>query len=204
MKMRQTLLVFLLALMGGFIGGHLSRGVPVGQEAFAERATDGKRVIEAGEFRLVDQKGLRLASLTIREESGQAALAFYDDKGQERFLLGINYDRQPGMALFDRNGLTNLSVGIPADGQPNLAMYNERGRQTLGVVQEGVYLIAEDGTTRTFLGRGTLRLNDANATLRTALGSLEPPGDKGPGGSRRAVSSLVLFDENGNLLWSAP
>jgi hypothetical protein len=204
MNKKQFCFVMALALFAGLIGGALSSKSTQGKEVFAQKLAKHRKVIEAEAFRLLGKNGERVALLSVKEETGQAALAFYDNEGNERFVLGINFDKQPGMALFDKKGTINLALGIPEDGNANLSIYNGEGNQTLGIVHGGIYLIADDGTTRAFLGRDRLHLIDGKGRLRAALGSLEAKKEKAAPVGKRDISSLVLLDEKENVVWSAP
>jgi len=93
--------------------------------------------------------------------------------------------------VVDQAGKLRAALGTASDGSPSLTLADQAGksRATLG--------IASDGSPG-------LQLYDQAGQLRAALGwtQLEAIGTGET--VNRAVSSLVLSDKNGKVIWQAP
>lgn len=97
--------------------------------------------------------------------------------------------------------------------QPGLFLYGPDGKERVGLTLLGtsarpaMALSDAKGNTRLWLGlnpKGAPQavLYDADRHLRAALGAITL---QGPGGPKRLpVSSMILSDENGKLIWRAP
>jgi len=83
------------------------------------------------------------------------------------------------------------TLAVPADGTPGLALCGKDG-------QGGAVLhMSPDGSTR-------LYLLDKDQHLRALLGSTELTMPLTGSTEVRPESSLVLFDKDGKVIWSAP
>jgi len=111
-----------------------------------------------------------------------------DKDGKRRAALGMVFG-EPSLALFDKNDKRRALLSL-LDGEPGLYLYdkNEQPRAALGM----------DG------GEPGLWLKDKNNKLRAALGRAELEVMKTGETRQRPAGSLVLFDKDGNVIWSAP
>ena len=110
-----------------------------------------------------------------------------DADGKRRAWLGVDKDG-PGLHLLDENGKPRAVLTVTKDG-PGLNLYDEKGngRAALGVLKDGaaLALFDEKGKGRTTLG--------VNQTVTPDGKTITYP-----------ESSLLLFDEKGKRIWSAP
>jgi len=87
--------------------------------------------------------------------------------------------------VVDEDGKPRAALG-PVDGEP------------------GLWLADKNGTYRAALnllgGDSYLRFTDKDGQLRAVLGEVTEAGET----RQRPVSSLVLFDKEANVIWSAP
>jgi len=134
-----------------------------------------QRVVEAEEFRLVDESGELRAMLKLVE--GKPVLDFYDEKGVLRAVLGMVVEGLPGLGLYDENGKIRVGLGVGEAG-PSIGIYdeNEHTRNALYMQKDGQHLV----------------LVDENGAVRAFLSVTQD----GP--------SLGLRDATGKTLWSAP
>lgn len=155
---------------------------------------------EAGRWRALALAGIALVALafllgasgaeTAQDEVRAQRFTVVDAKGQERGVLHVSEYGSLRLDLFDPKKVLRASLYLGKQGSPALNMFDDKGnmRASLGVRADGL---------------PSLGLYDVEG-LRAVLGytKLEAAGS-GKAGDR-PVSSLVLFDENGNVLWRAP
>lgn len=95
------------------------------------------------------------------------------------------------LRLVDKDGNVLAALAASSDtGEPFLIIYdkNKKYRTMLGLV---------DGTAR-------LVLRDSDANTRLALGGTELISTRKGAEEHRAESSLVMFNKEGKVIWSAP
>jgi len=158
MNRRQFSLLLVLSLLAGLVGGILTSQFFLGTPVLAEKKAGPQRVVIAEEFRLVDNEGKILStwgmyaggpgivlfskngqfravfSLTSPEEG--PVLAFADNKGNHRAIVGLGAERQPYVTLRDQAGKERISLSLDDDGDPYLALYDqaENERAILGTM----------------------------------------------------------------------
>jgi len=167
-----------IALAAGFAGGLASnvfRLPPSGEDKAL------KQIVVAHEFHLVDEEG------------------------RDRWVLKLSKDEEPTFTFVNKNGWAPMAVGINREGLPFFNMVLEPNRKS------GPSLIVMDSQmkSRALLGLSEsgdphLFLLDETGQKRLALGSVEFTHPLTGVTEKRPCSSIVLFDEDGNVLWSAP
>ncbi len=165
MRRKQLVFVLLVGLISGFLGGVLSIWFLMPPSVWAQ--DEVPKVIEAREFRVVDEEGKARIELTSRI-SGAPALVFYGDReGDFRVILD-----QSSLEIYgpDKNQKDYSRL--------HFLVSSETGPQ--------IILVDEHANYRAVLGSTQLTHPDTGST------------------EIRAPSSLVLFDEYGNVVWSAP
>lgn len=167
------------------------------------------RLVEAGEFRLVDEKGTVRASLTARKSA--AALMLADEAGTVRARLAL--EGSPRMELSDAGGTTQASVSLGADGAPTLSLGAEKqARATVRIGSDGASdLTLTDGNdhARAALalaadGSPRVALYDEEGSLRASLGATPLKELRSGASEKTPPSSLVLFDKKGGVVFKAP
>ncbi|MFA6470992.1 MAG: hypothetical protein WCU00_03040 [Candidatus Latescibacterota bacterium] len=110
-----------------------------------------------------------------------------DDKGRIRARLTVK-ELGGVLGLYDENGKPRAALSVIKDG-PGLLLYDERGegRASLTIIRRGPELIFRDekGKIRTTIGVSQTETPDGKVTTYPE-------------------SSLLLFDPEGNSIWSAP
>ena len=164
-------------------------------------------------FSLHDSQGeFRVILGTWMEGTPQVTLLDKSSEGRASLRLGQGND--PALELRDKEGHTRLAAKVGLQGDPSLLLMDERQtvRAHLGFSEEEDVLLNfydETGEPRAGLGvleqgEPTLQMGDARGNLRLTLGATrlktEAPGQK----LFTPVSSILLLDEAGGLLWSAP
>lgn len=126
----------------------------------------------------------------VQEEVRAKRFVVVDSDGESRGVLHLSEYGSLRLDLYDVKDVLRASLYLGKQGSPALNMFDEKGnmRASLGVRSDG---------------KATLGLYDVEG-LRAVLGytKLEAMGSGKTG--ERPVSSLVLFDENGNVVWRAP
>jgi hypothetical protein len=167
------------------------------------QATQGKvaKVIEAEKFVLRDADGkgrARLESLP----SGLVRLVLLDKDENVQSVLGVGVGR-PSLVLAGRNNKTILTTSFLS--------ISGKSRLTLAVLPSGEQSLAltdNTGRTRAELaievdGSSTFGLFDRTGTARAVLGSTSLESETGVI-EKRPESSLVLFGDDGKVIWKAP
>jgi hypothetical protein len=158
-------------------------------------AQAGVKEIRANGFVVEDENGKTRASLILTESGPQ--LQLLDENGKSVVLLSVSKEG-PSIGLTDENGKPRAVLRVAKD-KPSLSLHDENGKEraTLMVGIQGPYLTLydENDKLRADLsvseGGSSLSLSDENGEERAALGMYDKP-------------DLVLFDENGELIWAAP
>ena len=163
-------------------------------------------VIEAREFRVLDEQGMKRVDLVAD------GLRFYDEQGTYRVGLGVG-----GLDFFDEQGTVRAGLGE----EDGLRFYDEQGTGRVGLGVGGLDFFDEQGTVRTGLGEARLNFADEQGTLRVTLGAdslgfvdeqeairLQLGRVTVINSSTKAETTypaaLVLFDEDGDVIERLP
>lgn len=180
MAKRQYVVMLILALVAGVIGGALSSKI-LWRQSQTPEDLELKKVIVANEIHLVDHRGRARWVLAFSKE-GEPSLTFVNKDGWAPMAMGVN-----------RNGFPffNMVLQPSKGGGPSLSLMDGsmKNRAVLGLWEDG---------------EPYLTLLDRNGQVRATLGSTEVKNPWTGANVRRPSSSLVLFDEEGKIIWSAP
>jgi hypothetical protein len=127
MSTKQNILTIVLALLTGFLGGVLSDRFSVEDTVFA--AKPEKKVIEAHEFRLVDEAG-RYRGAFVSGPEGAPGLSLLDKNGKARGAFYTGADCNPGLSLHDKDGKVRAAFFITPDAAPSVMLFDEKGKVT--------------------------------------------------------------------------
>jgi hypothetical protein len=119
-----------------------------------------------------------------------------DENGKVRATLAMTEDG-PMLSLSDENGRTRAALRV-ADGRPSLSLHdvggNERACLMVGMLGPYLTMYDDNDKLRADLSVGedssSLSLSDDNGNERAVIGIFDEPG-------------FVLFDENGELIWTS-
>jgi hypothetical protein len=168
----------LVALFAGLIGGMLSTKF---LQPEPEQSKDLRNIVVAHEFHLVDEEG------------------------RERWVLNLSKNGEPSFTFVNKNGWAPMAIGINKEGLPFFNMVlepNHKGGPSLIMMDSQMKSRALLGLSNK--GEPQLSLFDENGQKRLALGSAEFTNPLTGLRETRACSSILLFDEDGKVLWSAP
>jgi len=165
--------------------------------ALAGEATgpvSGAEVVRAERFEVVDTQGRVRATLGMI--FGSPDLTLFDEKGEVRAMLTLDFDGSPALYMNDEKGEVRAEVAVHFDGMPRVWLFDEAGesRVELDLLGGGPNLTLRDenGEPRALVGVDAdgpgLVLYDENGERRAWLNL---SAEIGPG--------LVLFDENGEV-----
>jgi len=171
----------ILALVAGLIGGFVSNRFLSPGPMDSQNDVNSKSVIVANEFHLVDEDG------------------------KDRWVLKLSSAGEPNITFINNNGWAPMAIGVNKEGFPFFNMIQEphqKGGPSF-ILMDGemknraVLGLKEDGAPHlTFL--------DNNGQLRATFGSTDLKNPFTGLAEKRPCSSLVLFDEDGKIIWSAP
>ena len=180
MEKRQYIFMLALALIAGAIGGGLA-GKVFWKRAQAPEDLELKKVIVANEIHLVDHAGKARWVLAFSKE-GEPSVTFVNKEGWAPMAMGVNKN---GFPFF------NMILQPLKGGGPSLTLMDGRmkNRAVLGLWEDG---------------EPYLSLRDRNGQVRATLGSTDLKHPLTGANIRSPCSSLVLFDEEGKIIWSAP
>jgi len=194
MSKKQFSLIVTVAVFSGLVGGGLTSWLLMTQLVMAQDSPP--KVIQAQEFQVVDDVGrvrIRLGFGTF-DDSGdgeETHLLFLDETGVEHVMIRDTFGG-PYLQLQKSTTSGSISLGSTLAGKPVLKMMDRRfggGGINLELSPEGlpnITLFDQDTSSRAIFGTTELKHPNTGST------------------EIRAVSSLVLFDEEGKVVWSAP
>jgi hypothetical protein len=200
MSRKQYISLAVLALAAGLAGGMVSSWFFSNQLVFAREAT--KKAAEISpELRVIMAREINLLGLDRKpriklavDQNGEPGLHYYDEKGRYRAGFSVGQGT-PALTMRDKSGL-RLQIGLTRlmsteDEWPTILFMDKKGveRVILALDIEGrphLALKNAKGDNRVVLGYDALK--------QTQTGVIE----------KRPLSSLVLFNEKGNVIWQAP
>jgi hypothetical protein len=178
LKRLYYFLFVVIALAAGVIGGMLSNKF---LQPEPEQGKNLKNIIVAHEIHLVD------------------------DEGRERWVLALSREGEPHVTFVNRHGWAPMAMGINKEGLPFFNMVLEPNQKA------GPSLIMMDSqmNSRALLGLNLdgepyLTFLDKSGQNRLVMGSTEFADPLTGLHEKRQCSSIILFDETGRILWSAP
>ena len=192
MSKKQYSLIVVLAFVGGLMGGVLSSRLLMGQPARAENKATSLQIIDAEEFRVVDKNGRKRAQLMLTD-LGSPALILRDENELIRLHLQLVPKGFPVLWFRDENGLLKASLSLRPEGDVHFI---------LGAKES----IVKENAVEIFVGKSgaNVSLYDGNGNLRTVLGSTTFRDQKRGMIRRRSLSSLVLFNNMGDVVLQTP
>ena len=227
MNTKQYLGLVLVVAVAGFMGGVVSSSVSISQFALADMTEPLERQsISAREFKLVDEHGKVRAKFALQDTSPRSqewGLWLFDQEGKECSQLvtntgnwttlhlhttqkseaklrggGVLFETHPGGAYGQvAYGLNYIEFGERSDttGGPSISL------TSIGQVGHGtgriVMSAAEDGAA-------SIKIRDAKDRIRAVMGSTSTVTPTTGVEHSRPESSLVLSDQQGNVIWQAP
>src|SRR5712692_8737214 len=229
MSKKQYGVVLVVAVVAGLVGSVVSSWFLMGSPVFAQKAPQHEKVLQAEKFEVVDRDG-KLRAVLGTDPSGSVNLLLYDRAGKQGAgQFGMLPNGNSGLLLYDQAGKIRATLqlldGEPSldlsgkdekprvqlfttDGEPRLRLLDQAGklRAALGIFdgEPGLSFLDKEGKQRVMLfttdGEPRLELLDKNEEIRAILGYTELALRTGST-EKRAVSSLVLLDKDGKVLW---
>jgi hypothetical protein len=196
MSKKQFAIVLLAALIGGIIGGLLSSRFFITKEAYATNGVK-QQIITASEFRVIDDTGKIVSSF------GEKGLLI--DGGEVSVKLdswGLRIDwNTPGNRAFEKAVSQLCPFGFT---------YTEYSKKEVKELDKTLFKFAaempniEIGYDQNEPGP-SIRLRDTKQRkLRMVLGPYELIGSKTGSRIIRPTSSIVMFNDQGTVIWQAP
>jgi len=208
MKKRDYALMLTIAMFFGLVGGGVISWIINSQTVFAEKATGNEKVIVAEEFRLVDKNGAQLATLHV-DQAGQPNLVINDNAHTPRLTMVFGSEGALYFGLNDKKGKKTVFMEVDDKGASKLGM--GKPNVLLSVSADGRPLMnLSDGTRpRAVLGLWpdgdpNLTLRDKDGNRRAVFGRIEPESSQIAIIDKRPISSLVLYGEDGRVIWNTP
>ena len=200
MSRKQYISLVVLALVAGLAGGMVSSWFFSNQLVFAREAT--KKAAEISpELSVIMAREINLLGLDRKtrirlavDANGEPGLHYYDEKGRYRAGFSIGQGT-PALTMRDKSGL-RLQSGLTR-------------LMSTGEEWPAILLMDKNGVERIVLaldieGRPHLALKNATGDNRVVLGYAALKQTQTGVIEKRPLSSLVLFNEKGNVIWQAP
>jgi hypothetical protein len=92
------------------------------------------KILEAQEFRLLDDEGRVRAKIFLEDDEPKVALFSKDDK--KRAAIGLLPTGEAGVALYDDKGTYHFLINVSANGNPDLSIKDKNGREMYLVQRE--------------------------------------------------------------------
>ena len=190
MKSMQYVLMLALSIISGFLGGVLSVWFLMPPSVLAQ--DESPKVITAERIEIVDENGAKRLILL----AGGIALA--DPDGTIRVSLYENVEGGAGFLVYDEQQKRRVRLALANSSVGSLQFYDDTGEEmkaSLGVTNGGASLNLYGG--KVMLGSGlegtVLRLSAQEGNSRFTIGIVKSDQPR-----------VVLQDEEGKVVWSAP
>lgn len=189
-------------------------------QEFILRDTGGKVRAKIGmtadlgpELSFLDTTGKNRVSLSLSDQVDQGILGFADKDGRRRILLKENL-----LWLLDRKQSVRGFLSLEDDGSPTLGVSGEMKGPGIDQPQiqlgerNGIPVLQlsdQKGKIRTQLelkpsGLPSLTLSDDKEQHRAVLGTTSLVNKNTGAKTQTAESSLILFNEDGKVIWETP
>lgn len=200
MSRKQYISLVVLALAAGLAGGMVSSWFFSNQLVFAKEATKKAEEISP-EFRVIMAREINLLGLDRKpriklavDQNGEPGLHFYNEKGCYRAGFSVGQGT-PALTMRDKSGL-RLQIGLmrlisTGDEWPTILLMDNKG------VERAILTLDIEG-------RPHLALKNAKGNNLVVLGFADLKHTQTGVIEKRPLSSLVLFNEKGNVIWQAP
>jgi hypothetical protein len=180
-KVTKNILMVMVAFAAGLVGGMLSSMWLRSDGTKVQQEPGPKTVVVANEFHLVD------------------------DHGKDRWVLKLSMDGEPNITFINKNGWAPMAMGVNKSGLPYFNMVLEPRKKA------GPSFVLMDSQIRNRAllgldgeGHPYLTFLDQTGQVRAALGSAELINPATGLREKRPSSSLVLMDEQGEVVWCSP
>ena len=138
MKKRDFILLLAVSIVSGLMGGFIANQVFNGKTAIAQSGQEALGLVQAQEFRLVDDQGKIFAVLAVSSALKEPYFIINGKDGKQRVILDLD-DGNPRMILKDSEAQTRLILGtsevtsrfkgtIEKRPPSSLVMFNKEGR----------------------------------------------------------------------------
>lgn len=193
MKRQQQLWFIVFSLLAGLIGGFISNQIFQTKSAFAEKKPKVQKVVVAEEFRLVNNKGEIRA--VLKAQAGKTELRLTDGYSSNVELATSTF---LGASLWlNYKGYTEVFMAAKRAAKVNLSDTLNNIGVTANAPRMGLYYGKPNVQRITLYGESFLYPN-------VRIGNMETVDKKTGVTHHHPVSSIILFNEKGDVLWSAP
>ena len=166
---------------------------------------------------LFDGKGHRRGSLSLDSDGSPSYTLTGND---QKSTITLDISSGPSLRFSDSSGHSRVDLSLEEDGAPALTFYDqmeyahanvkdlvgktaeETERRTKGWIKARIQSIR--ARLHVSSGQPLLTLHDHKGKTRAVLGAVKLEGTRSGGVEQRPVSSLVLFDQKGQVMWQAP
>jgi len=197
MSKNQFVLTLLVATFSAFLGGTFGVWLLMPPSVMAQ--DEVQKVIEAQEFRVVDEDGVVRGSIGLNQSG--VTLNFRDVTGTKSAEVLVT-EIGVGIVLSDESQESAIRM-MTGESSGYSSISITAAESTLIATPNILTVSHPAGSILVDAEKPMIRVADSRHAPRAILGvtSLTPP----TGSTEiRAPSSLVLFDEEGNVVWSAP
>jgi len=190
--------------VGLFVGNHVEPRMSLldkdGKARTEMKLSDGEPSLE-----LSDKDEKTRAGLKLYE--GAPSLLLTDKSEKIRTWLHIDADEEPSLVMYDKD--TRKRATLLPNGLGFIDQDKTRAMLTLAQGKPGLILFDKNEKTRAELslaldGEPSLELSDQVGKTHATLGHAELKDQRTGSIEKRSASSLVLFGEDGKVIWEAP
>lgn len=178
------------------------------------------KLVEATEFRLVDQKGTVRAALAVGR--GGTTISLNNGAGRPRLSLAVGDDGAPRVDLLDRSDSPRASLSLAGDGSPQLSLTGSpridlaeeagKPRMSLAVGSDGEATVSLGGPPEKAFakvdvradGCPSLKFFDDDGSIRASVGCTALKEAGSGANANTEASSIVLFDKRGRVVYKEP
>jgi hypothetical protein len=148
------------------------------------------------------------------DADGNPDISLYDRTSRERLALNLSSAGDPSCVLRHSTGNNPVAFYIDEQGHPRLDMYDRGTKAGMALAlrdhsNPSVWLIDTEGIIRTSLSVDptqsiSMDIFDKNGRPRATIGSTRVTNERSGETELLPPSTLLLYDENGKVVFSAP
>jgi hypothetical protein len=155
------------------------------------------RTVEAESFVLKDPQGRVQATLGIWHDSPM--LRLYDKSSVARAWLSVSGNGEPGLMFYDAAGNQMVMLAATKDGAS--LWLNQGAPKTLSMMEA---IRQKGGISLSAMSGGAKLYAEDSHGFSVVLGNTELVTPKTGETHQTSAASVITFDKDGNVLWSAP
>ncbi|HES58898.1 MAG TPA: hypothetical protein ENO18_00585 [Caldithrix sp.] len=207
MGKKQFIILVAASFIGGMFGGIISNKIFISDYALAKNASQ-TQVIKAKEFQVVDDNGKKLGSFGAENYGALLSISRKDKNNVENLVklhfAGLEVSQiLPGNRKYGKSETKIEPFGFSYKEYSQYEMEQAKNNPLSDLFDQRVNISIGENQNSDERG-GAINLYDARYKLRLTIGGIKLHQIKTDSTIHRPQSSIVMFNEQGGIIWEAP